>query len=105
MAAKVVAADRRKATLVYTRGPWIHATDVGQVGSVETADGVVIAQAQALPHDHDRSERDGNAKLCAEATAMLDIVRMIDANYCGSLDYRPPYVKAARDVMARLGIS
>jgi len=56
----------------HTPGPWSHATDFGQVGSIETDDGLVIAQAQALVSDPDRSVRNANARLIAAAPDLLE---------------------------------
>lgn len=56
----------------HTPGPWVHATDIGQVGSVEYADGTVIAQAQQLPGDFGGKQRNANARLIAAAPDMLE---------------------------------
>ena len=65
----------------HTPGPWVHATDIGQIGSIETSDGVVIAQAQPLVGDTDRAIRDANARLIAAApellTALEEAIRWI----------------------------
>lgn len=56
----------------FTPGPWVHATDLGQVGSIETLDGVVIAQAQQIPGDDAwRTQRTANALLLAAAPELL----------------------------------
>jgi hypothetical protein len=60
----------------HTPGPWFHKTDFGQVGSVETADGDVIAQAQSLgPLDHER--RNANARLIAAAPDLLAALKLV----------------------------
>lgn len=61
----------------HTPGPWIHATDIGQVGSVETQEGLVVAQTQALVRDYDRSERNANARLIAAAPDLLEVAEMV----------------------------
>jgi len=55
----------------HTPGPWIHAIDFGQVGSIESQNGTVIAQAQALVRDYDHAERNANARLIAAAPDLL----------------------------------
>ncbi len=47
-----------------TGGKWEHATDLGQVGSIE-ANGMCILQAQALPNDHKRYVRNANTDFVA----------------------------------------
>lgn len=59
----------------HTPGPWLHATDMGQVGSVEFADGTVIAQAQQLPGDLRSEQRNANARLIAAAPELLAALR------------------------------
>ncbi|MCY1219501.1 hypothetical protein D9M72_314790 [compost metagenome] len=61
----------------HTPGPWAHATDMGQVGSVEFADGTVIAQAQQLPGDPLHEQRNANARLLAAAPELLDALRKL----------------------------
>jgi len=59
----------------HTPGPWYHATDFGQVGWIETKDGIVIAQAQAPVSDSIRSKPNANARLIAAAPDMIDVLK------------------------------
>jgi hypothetical protein len=63
----------------YTPGPWCRATDMGQVGSIEFADGTVIAQAQQLPGDPFHAQRNANARLIAAAPEMLEALILLEA--------------------------
>lgn len=65
-----------------TKGPWFHAEDVGQVGSIEAADGTVVAQAQALVGDVRGAKRRANTKLLAAAPALQESV----LNFLGLFD-------------------
>lgn len=64
--------DMQDPTLPNTAGPWRHAEDFGQVGSIETEDGVCVAQAQAIAGDVRGAQRNANAKLLAAAPALRD---------------------------------
>lgn len=64
--------DMQDPSFLNTAGPWRHAEDFGQVGSIETADGVCVAQAQAIPGDVRSAQRTANAKLLAAAPALRD---------------------------------
>lgn len=69
-------------TFLNTAGPWRHAEDFGQVGSIETADGVCVAQAQAVLGDVRGAQRNANAKLLAAAPALRDTA----LNFLGLFD-------------------
>lgn len=62
----------------HTPGPWIHSTDLGQIGSVETPDGVVVAQAQQIMRGAgDLQLREANARLIAAAPELLEALRSL----------------------------
>jgi len=66
-----------------TPGPWVHSTDIGQIGSIETQHGTVVAQAQSLICDDVRKQRDNNSKYIAAANpsailALLDRVKALE---------------------------
>ena len=69
-------AELKKLAEAATPGPWIHATDIGQVGSIETLQGIVVAQAQSLICDDVRKQRDNNSKYIAAANpaAILELL-------------------------------
>lgn len=56
----------------HTPGPWIHATEQGQIGFVELFDGTVIAQAQQQLNDPLRITRQANAKRIVTCVNALD---------------------------------
>lgn len=58
-----------------TPGPWTHVANLGQVGSVETADGDVLAQVQAItPRDHARRNTDAAYIASAHPAAVLALL-------------------------------
>lgn len=59
--------ELKKLAEAATPGPWVHATDIGQIGSIETLHGTVVAQSQSLICDDVRKQRDNNSKYIAAA--------------------------------------
>lgn len=84
----------------HTPGPWLYATDIGQVGSIELADGTVIAQTQQLLGDFDRNQRDANARLIAAAPELLEALQGFMRN---GMDGVEEYESAVRALTKALG--
>jgi hypothetical protein len=61
--------------------PWLHATDYGQVGSIELPDGSVIAQAQALIGDVKSAHRQANAAYIVKCVNGYAALRAIAAEH------------------------
>lgn len=59
-------AELRRIAEAATPGPWtLDALGMGVVGSVETPDGIVVAQVQRMSGDTDGTQREGNARYIA----------------------------------------
>jgi hypothetical protein len=70
----------------HTPGRLIHATDLGQVGSIETPDGNIIAVAQAQPNDKDRSIRTANARRLAACWNACEGISTESLDRLGTID-------------------
>lgn len=68
-----------------TNGPWFHNEEHGQVGSIETVHGIVIAQAQQISASvDDKHVRNANAKLMAASHDLYEACKK--ALTCASID-------------------
>jgi hypothetical protein len=54
-----------------TAGPWHVETGSGQLGTIEAADGTMVAQSQAVIGDRHHERREANTALIAEAINAL----------------------------------
>lgn len=62
-----------------TPGPWVHAKDMGHIGSVEIMSGACIVQVQALkPRDGERRDIDAAYIAAANPAAVLALLDEVE---------------------------
>lgn len=85
-----------------TQGPWFHNEEHGQVGSIETAHGIVIAQAQQISASvDDKHVRNANAKLMAAAHDLYEACRE-SLSMCDEAYEATGYIKVAKTSEQRM---